>query len=169
MLFSRCSKHVLNRCFLLFIFITTLGVCDAQTIGGTFGIFSNSSGNQLIQTVGQPYTNIFRQQNSKSVLFQGQILPSYFQTLRAKSDKSSFQIYPNPANDFLHVLASGNLSIRKVEILDVQSKKISVHADIISGNLQRIMITGLSEGIYFLRVTDEFGNVDGFKFTKINK
>ena len=67
----------------------------------------------------------------------------------AKED--SFTIYPNPADDFIFI---ENLSIdSKVELVNVAGKKIKSFE--IESHNQRLNISGLNSGVYFVKVDDK--------------
>lgn len=57
-------------------------------------------------------------------------------------------IYPNPANDKLHIISSNNIKV--ISLMDVNGNIIS-HADIYQ-DANNINISQLSNGIYFIRI-----------------
>jgi len=64
------------------------------------------------------------------------------------------KIYPNPVKDELKI-ESGNLTIKKVEILDITGKVV--------GNSSNV--SALSQGIYFVKLETDKGTVTQ-KFVK---
>jgi hypothetical protein len=67
-----------------------------------------------------------------------------------------FKVYPVPASDYIYISDADRLI--QVAILDVLGKEIKSVADRHSGLLQ-IDISDLKQGVYFLRLTDIYGNV----------
>ena len=63
-----------------------------------------------------------------------------------------FVFYPNPAKDILTVEFSSNASNTSIEIFTLQGKKI-IHKRI-ENNIQNIDISKLSNGIYFIKATN---------------
>ncbi|MBN1597345.1 MAG: T9SS type A sorting domain-containing protein [Bacteroidales bacterium] len=73
---------------------------------------------------------------------------------------SSFNAYPNPAYETLHI--PDDISVRKIEILNLLGQP--VYSENQSNNL--INVSTLNAGIYFLKATDALNNVYVSKFTK---
>ncbi|MCF6347578.1 MAG: multicopper oxidase domain-containing protein [Flavobacteriaceae bacterium] len=72
---------------------------------------------------------------------------------------NKLKVYPNPANNKIHIILEGELNIDTIEIIDqlgriVLDKKINFSED-------SIQIEGLSKGVYFLRIY-----VDNLNITK---
>ena len=66
-------------------------------------------------------------------------------------DGISFNIYPNPADDFIFI---ENLSVdSKVELFNVVGKNIKTFE--IESHNQRLNISGLNSGVYFVKVDDK--------------
>ena len=65
----------------------------------------------------------------------------------------TFGIYPNPAN---HELRITNYELRDgvIEIIDVYGRKLSSHHLIASSSHQKIDISSLSSGVYFMRLIE---------------
>ena len=70
---------------------------------------------------------------------------------------SKLKIYPNPANDFI-TIESKNAQISSIEMYSVLGKKV-LSTKTLTNN--RLNVSGLSSGIYFLRI-----NADGSSATK---
>jgi len=70
---------------------------------------------------------------------------------RIDEQVNKFNIYPNPANNELRIT---NYELRDgiIEIYDVYGKKISSHHLTASSSHQKIDISSLSSGVYFLRL-----------------
>ena len=67
--------------------------------------------------------------------------------------QNGFKVFPNPSNDVLNI-QSGSV-INKVEILDLLGevvKSVSVNG----GNSYRMSVSGITSGIYFIRINDTF-------------
>ena len=71
------------------------------------------------------------------------------------------QVFPNPAHDHVDIRVSGNLTVTAMEVYDVYGKVVRtvVGANNDSPLQTRINISGLSDGLYFVRVTTEKGTV----------
>ena len=67
---------------------------------------------------------------------------------------NSISLYPNPANDYINVQCS-TFNVQSVEVIDVYGKVINTVN--VTENPTRINISGLANGIYFVRVTTEQG------------
>jgi hypothetical protein len=69
---------------------------------------------------------------------------------------NSITIYPNPANDVVNVQCTMS-NVQEVEVIDVYGKVINtIH---VTDNPTRINVSGLANGMYFVRVTTEEGTV----------
>ena len=78
---------------------------------------------------------------------------AYVNTLSVDNsvDGISFNIYPNPADDFIFI---ENLSVdSKVELFNVVGKNIKTFE--IESHNQRLNINGLNSGVYFVKVDDK--------------
>jgi hypothetical protein len=77
----------------------------------------------------------------------------------ASKENSTIKIYPNPCQDFITI--DGLTLSSQVSIFDLQSNPIQVEKDI-----DRIDLSNLNSGIYFLRIRKENENLT-FKIIKI--
>ncbi|WP_298535409.1 T9SS type A sorting domain-containing protein [uncultured Algibacter sp.] len=80
-----------------------------------------------------------------------------------RRDKSLFSKYPNPVKDILHIKTTHNLSDYKIKIIDFTGKVIWVQEN---NNTNSINVEKLSQGVYFISIEDELGNVSSEKFIK---
>lgn len=64
---------------------------------------------------------------------------------------SSISIYPNPANNTL-ILEFGAISDYQIQVLDIQGKVFLTEN--VSGDIKVLDISSLSEGVYFVRISD---------------
>lgn len=81
-------------------------------------------------------------------------------------EERSFIVYPNPANDKLYIKRSADQSIQKsmYTIIDLYGREVM--KDVLNAS-ESIDISGLSEGIYFIRITEgQYSSTT--KFIKIN-
>ena len=69
----------------------------------------------------------------------------------------SVTLYPNPANEYVDIRVDGDLSVTAMEVYDVYGKL--VNTVIVNDNPTRINVSGLADGMYFVRVTTEKGSV----------
>ncbi|MBB6372187.1 T9SS type A sorting domain-containing protein [Chryseobacterium shigense] len=84
-------------------------------------------------------------------------LPVYLATDDIRKDdkntNADIQIYPNPVTDYFSVKSKGNYRIETVKIFDASGKLIKNIASI----NDRINVSDLSSGIYFVRIKTEKG------------
>jgi hypothetical protein len=74
--------------------------------------------------------------------------------------ESSIVLFPNPANDVVNVQCTMNnvqFDIESIEVYDVYGKLIS-NVNVVE-NPTRINISGLADGMYFVRVTTDAGTI----------
>jgi PKD repeat protein len=95
--------------------------------------------------------------NEKSDSEQAIVVEHSGLTSVTESEWSEFQIYPNPARDFLNIksgiLPAGDI---QMEIYDIQGRKRVEHLLVQPGMVSaRINIAELPEGIYFVRTLSE--------------
>ena len=68
---------------------------------------------------------------------------------------NSIALYPNPANEYVDVRIDGDVNVKSMEVFDVYGKLINT-VNVID-NPTRINVSGLADGMYFVRVTTEQG------------
>ena len=66
------------------------------------------------------------------------------------SKRNLFEIYPNPASDFIQIKSAKSMVISKVEVYNELGQLVKSIAE----NPTLISIGDLSEGIYFVRLTN---------------
>ncbi len=74
---------------------------------------------------------------------------------------TNFNIYPNPANDVIHISNQGGSTIVSVELLNILGQDISVFSEGVS----QINVSHLQAGTYFLKIKSAQG-VEIFKLIK---
>jgi hypothetical protein len=79
----------------------------------------------------------------------------------SKNEKTELLVYPNPAKESL-VIGYQSL-VNTIEITDVAGR---VCISVINNKSKIINIESLASGIYFIKATDEMGNVKNAKFVK---
>lgn len=67
---------------------------------------------------------------------------------------SQFNIYPNPAVDFINVNNLSELVVKEISVIDVQGRILQT-----IGNTSQINVSALSEGMYFLDIQTDAGKV----------
>lgn len=77
-------------------------------------------------------------------------------------DASSFQLYPNPAKDFITITSEDNQVIKNVTIVDVQGRNVFT-SNVEAG---RISVSNLQQGMYFMTLETETGAITTKKFMK---
>jgi hypothetical protein len=70
---------------------------------------------------------------------------------------NSVSLYPNPANEYVDIRVDGDLNVTMMEVYDVYGKLINT-VNVVE-NPTRINVSGLADGMYFVRVTTEAGAV----------
>lgn len=77
-------------------------------------------------------------------------------------DATSFQLYPNPAKDFITITSEDNQVIKNVTIVDVQGRNVFT-SNVETG---RISVSNLQQGMYFMTLETESGAITTKKFMK---
>jgi hypothetical protein len=70
---------------------------------------------------------------------------------------NSVSLYPNPAKEYVDIRVDGDLNVKAMEVYDVYGKLLNTV--IVTENPTRINVSGLADGMYFVRVTTEEGMV----------
>ena len=70
---------------------------------------------------------------------------------------NSVTLYPNPAKEYVDIRVDGDLNVTMMEVYDVYGKLINT-VNVID-NPTRVNVSGLADGMYFVRVTTEAGSV----------
>jgi len=71
--------------------------------------------------------------------------------------KNSVSLYPNPAKEYIDIRVDGDVNVTLMEVYDVYGKLINTMN--VVENPTRINVSGLANGMYFVRVTTEKGAV----------
>ena len=71
--------------------------------------------------------------------------------------ENSVSLYPNPAKEYVDIRVDGDLNVTTMEVYDVYGKLINT-VNVVD-NPTRINVSGLADGMYFVRVTTEAGMV----------
>jgi hypothetical protein len=71
--------------------------------------------------------------------------------------ENSVVLFPNPAKEYVDIRVDGGLNVTMMEVYDVYGKLINTVNMI--DNPTRINVSGLADGMYFVRVTTEEGVV----------
>ena len=73
---------------------------------------------------------------------------------------NSISLYPNPANDVVNVQCTmNNVQLEGIEVIDVYGKVVRTIAGTDNYSPIRINVSGLANGMYFVRVTTDEGTV----------
>ena len=75
---------------------------------------------------------------------------------------TGISVYPNPANNYLHVSLDKNIEIKEYTVFDINGKNL------LQGQLNTnyINISDLNTGIFMLRIQDKQGIIHNIKFIK---
>ncbi len=74
-----------------------------------------------------------------------------------KTDDESIRIFPNPATDRLEIIAAGNILISKCVLTDFNGRVI--FQKFLNKNSLTLDLQTLVSGIYFVKITDEYGDI----------
>jgi hypothetical protein len=78
--------------------------------------------------------------------------------IAAAASRPGFELYPNPANQFLNITDPTGSAFERLEVLDLLGKVIDVQARSNGSNL-RLDVSNLGPGAYFLRIQTATGPV----------
>jgi hypothetical protein len=85
--------------------------------------------------------------------------------LKEASKAWQLVVYPNPANEFIHVkMDANNFSRSEVFVYDISGKEM-LQMDMIQNELQ-LNVASFSSGVYFIRVSNINGLNQTVKFIK---
>jgi glucuronoarabinoxylan endo-1,4-beta-xylanase len=128
-----------------------------KTENGVTGFYKIAAGNE-------PTINPFRAYLTEENTFSANVLPLNFSVLSAKeTELNQFRIYPNPAKTEIFVeLKSRNAT---ASIYDSKGSLIKSNLKMSSGK-NRIDISVLTSGVYFIELSDESNQVFTHKFIK---
>jgi len=70
---------------------------------------------------------------------------------------SSVALYPNPAKEYVDIRVDGDVNVTAMEVYDVYGKVVNTL--VVTENPTRINVSGLANGMYFVRVTTDRGMV----------
>lgn len=104
-------------------------------------------------------TNGSWQQSSKhgSLMIRPVVGPSYYIGVQENNEAETVQLYPNPVGNTLHI--EGSIQGGQVSIYDLTGRKVY------QGDYQNeISVSSLNDGLYFLNITTEEGQVINQKF-----
>jgi hypothetical protein len=71
--------------------------------------------------------------------------------------ENSVSLYPNPAKEYVDIRVDGDVNVTAMEVYDVYGKLVNTVT--VHNNPTRINVSGLADGMYFVRVTTEAGAV----------
>lgn len=94
---------------------------------------------------------------------------SFYQGINKSQLINNFRIFPNPAHDYIHIIAPSNIPFYKVQIYDINGKRIaadSLQMQEIQSKTVTINISTLTKGTYLLKVISEKTNKT-IKFIKL--
>ncbi|WP_420574538.1 T9SS type A sorting domain-containing protein [Kordia sp.] len=77
-------------------------------------------------------------------------------------EASSFQLYPNPAKDFITITSTNDQVVKNVSIVDTQGRNV-FNASVTT---PRISVASLQQGMYFITLETETGATTTKKFIK---
>ncbi len=79
-------------------------------------------------------------------------------------DEIDVSFYPNPATDYIILDIPSQAELVEVDIIDLTGKTIVRHT-----NIQRIPLENLPNGVYFIRMQFESGQIQTYKIIKSNR
>lgn len=76
----------------------------------------------------------------------------------------STSVYPNPSNDVVNI--SSTSKIKFVQIFDVLGKNVFTQEDSTGNGIQKMNLTSLSKGVYFIKLEGEQNQTKTIKLIK---
>ncbi len=80
----------------------------------------------------------------------------------SENDIINYEIYPNPANDYLNFKLKENC--KSIEIISLDGKSLIIES--VTGSSTKINISNLNSGVYMFKLTNDKGLVTTSKFVK---
>ena len=74
-----------------------------------------------------------------------------------------WSVYPNPTEDILHIEINGNERIKSLHLIDISGKVVFLKRE----ELSRLDISGLSAGVYYLRIESVSKKLANIRILKI--
>lgn len=141
-------KHIYFS-YVYFSFIEELWI---EGIGSNYGILSSGSGSY----VGGWTWFLCMSENGQLIYMNPNYSSCYLiSTGIQENDNSIIQVYPNPVQDKIKINYSENTIIESMSIIDLKGQKI-IEFEI---NKTELDLSGISKGLYFLKVTYEKGEI----------
>lgn len=144
----------------------------SRSVISSGGRFASSPYAQLESNVGEVLVNTLT--SSGNFVTQGFLQPPdyLFTNTSSLEDKTNdFNLYPNPAENRITLLAASDIQPFLIKIFDTQGRDL--HMDLLfeKGTSEGaiINVTSLSKGVYFLKVLDKKTNelMEVIRFVKI--
>lgn len=90
--------------------------------------------------------------NASGCSSAAEIIDNCFFSIAEQSIASLIVLAPNPVSDILQIETSHGVELKEVTIYSIQGKKLLVTSE------EKIDVSPLSKGVYFVTVVTEFGN-----------
>ncbi|MBL7719282.1 MAG: T9SS type A sorting domain-containing protein [Flavipsychrobacter sp.] len=163
---SVCDNYNCYTNFLGYLLGGNVYMSDAYAVGQT-GLFKLTV-NIPNGANGTHYVTINMKDSmsayNKNVTFMVTKYPVSTSSVR-KSAPQEISLYPNPASDDLNVVFDDYDNIKSIAVYNVIGKAMIVYK--VNGNSAKMDISKLPNGVYFIRLSDNKGQVVGTKrFTK---
>jgi plastocyanin len=126
------------------------------------GFLTPFSGGLVLPSQLTPGTHYYVCEPHASMGMKGRIIVNLATGIENSSPKLSFTIYPNPAQELLHVTALSEISGQPYQICDLQGRKMT--DGILTEGLKSIDISRFAEGVYLFQFGDAKKNT--IKFIK---
>jgi uncharacterized delta-60 repeat protein len=163
------GKIIVSGDFTTYNTDTIKGICRLNTDGGLDTTFNPGSGFQAVSNPGLSFVNAMAVQTNGKIVTAGNF-DSYNNTGRVRvarliglpvqvsinenKENQTIVFYPNPANDFLNI--EGIPQNSHINIIDFTGKVL--FGSTIPNNFERIDVSTLKNGIYFIQVINN-GNI----------
>ena len=122
------------------------------TSGPAFSIPPGGSTRVAFALLGASSKNELYQSALNALLFYSQTgLPLSFND---HSDER-WRVYPNPASGKVYIEPVGTANDISLELLDISGRTLPFVAETSSGGIIQASVSGLSEGVYFLKIVEE--------------
>ena len=156
--------------FLCFSFVLIKSYAISQTLTpevvSASGDYFKTTNASLSWTIGEGVTETFASSNNK--LTQGFQQGNFYISSMSETPDSSIKInfYPNPSKDFITISLTDQNLTDEILIYDFAGKII--FRKISTGNKYNLDLSGISAGVYFMKISAGNSSLKTFKIQKVN-
>lgn len=141
----------------------TISVSAGTTAVGSFLLPSSAYAQKEVNVIMNSSFNIV--QRSEGIGFGLMIVPASGGSITpvtriqtptglegVQAEESSFTVFPNPANDLLHITMNSETALTNLKIIDLSGRIMMARA--VVSDKETLDLAGLEAGVYFLNVTE---------------